>query len=55
MNSCQAVFEGRIPALKEKKIPGAVPEKGKNLRVLSKLEDFLFIELSQMIKKWRVV
>ena len=51
----EAAFEGRIPALKEKKIPGAVPEKGKNLRVLSKLEDFLFIELSQMIKKWRVV
>ena len=29
--------------LKEKKIPGAVPEKGKNLRVLSKLEDFYLL------------
>ena len=47
--------DGEVTWETPKKIPGAVPEKGKNLRVLSKLEDFLFIELSQMIKKWRVV
>lgn len=40
VTSCHAVFEGRIPILKENKISGAVPEKRKNLRVLSELEVF---------------
>ena len=44
VNSWQAVFEGRIPVLKKNKILGAVPEKRKNLRVLSISEIFMFIE-----------